>query len=376
MPVPPPPPSPFAPVPRVPRHRRGARVMIVVGLVAGLACRSEGPLRAARAHPPTDGRRPSPPLALPDPGVGPGGCRLVTYTATGAPRPQVAELCRPAADQRDVAVVVVHGGGGIMGTYEGMRAWAARYRAEGYVTVLPEYHLFTPGSAERPVFPEPERDIKAAVQYVRGVAGALGVRGDRVVVQGHSAGARVGAVAFTTPDDPWFDGPERRAGLSDALDAFIGFYHPYDGTMDHDDQYFGGGRASADVAVRDRRDHGDSLARAAAASGPALFVAGGDDWDLIVVQQDEFAAVLRARGIEARTTVIAGGGHGFDEGGVRLSLRGERAAVVTLGFLNDVFPQSPPRPAQSRPVDLANVVDWGGWPATVTTAAPRTRPRR
>src|SRR6185503_13785002 len=113
----------------------------------------------------------------------------------------------------------------------------------------PDYHLFWPGTRERPVFPRPEQDVKAAVQYLRGVARALGVRRDRLVVQGQSAGARIGAVAFTTPDDPWFSGPGPgsglHAGLSSRVDAFIGFYHPYDGTMQFDDQYFGGPDASA-----------------------------------------------------------------------------------------------------------------------------------
>jgi acetyl esterase/lipase len=228
---------------------------------------------------------------------------------------------------------VVHGGSGVSGTGSGMRAWAARYRAEGYVTFLPDYHLFRPGSGERPVFPRPEQDVKAAVQFVRGSAGALGVRRDRIAVQGQSAGARLGAVAYTTADDAWFAGPALHPGIGDRVDAFIGFYHPYDGTMQYAEQYFGGD------AARLRR--GDSLARADRATGPALFVTGGRDWGLIADQQDAFAAALRARGVEARTLVVPGGGHGFDEGGERLSPLGEQAAHETLRFLADVFPAGP-----------------------------------
>ena len=151
------------------------------------------------------------------------------------------ELCRPKENQRDVAVMVIHGGSGISGSYEGMRRWANRYIAEGYVTFLPSYHLFNVGG-ESPVFPHPEQNIKAAVQYLRGTGNALGIDKDRIVVQGQSAGARVGAVAYTTPDDLLFTGPELYPDIADTVNGFIGFYHPYDGTMQYADQYFGGVR--------------------------------------------------------------------------------------------------------------------------------------
>ena len=60
---------------------------------------------------------------------------------------------------------IVHGGSGIGGGFQGMRPWADRLLAEGYVVLLPDYHLFSPGGAS-PVFPWPEQNIKAAVQYL------------------------------------------------------------------------------------------------------------------------------------------------------------------------------------------------------------------
>jgi acetyl esterase/lipase len=358
--------SPSAQPYRSPDRCRYPLTRLVLAVVLGLplACGTTGP-SAHADHGPADTGRPAGshprrivpgtaaaqagvmaapvitpgPDALDDPGVGPGECRLVVYTPPGAVHAQSGELCRPDSDQRDVAVIIVHGGAGVAGTYAGLRPWADRYRREGYVTFLPDYHLFRPGSRERPVFPRPEQNIKAAVQYVRGVAGALGVRGDRVAVQGHSAGARLGAVAYTTADDDWFAGPELHDGISCALDAFIGFYHPYDGTMTHSDQYFGGNTASRDPATLRRLDRANSLRRAGSASGPALFLTGSRDWNLIAAQQAAFAAALRADYRDARTVIIEGGGHGFDEGdGVTLPRLGEEAARHTLDFLADTFP--------------------------------------
>jgi len=252
-----------------------------------------------------------------------------------------------------------------------MRRWANRYIAEGYVTFLPEYYLFAVGG-ESPVFPHPEQNIKAAVQYLRGSGNALGISKDRIVVQGQSAGARVGAVAYTTPDDILFKGPELYPDVDDTVNGFIGFYHPYDGTMQYADQYFGGTEFSTDTKVQTRLDKGDSLGHANDAKGPALFISGGDDWDIIDQQQDAFAAALELNGYEAEAVIIPGGGHGFDEGGNTLTRLGEQAAELTLRWLNDNFPQTPAREAQVAPIDVNNLPTATGTPPT--TYQPRTAP--
>src|SRR4051794_8831429 len=199
-------------------HRRArslaAAAVAVLAVVGAVACTKAAPeavgARTGGTGNPQSGSpavttsptTPPEPDKLADPQIGPGTCKVLMYTPPGAKQAMPGELCRPKENQRDTAVIVVHGGSGISGSYDGMRRWANRYLVEGYVTFLPEYHLFNVGG-ETPVFPQPEQNIKAAVQYLRGVGNALGIRKDRIVVQGQSAGARVGAVAFTTPDDPW-----------------------------------------------------------------------------------------------------------------------------------------------------------------------------
>lgn len=313
------------------------------------------------------------PDQLTDPGVAPGTCEVVTYTSESASESQDAEICRPDEDnQRNVAVMVVHGGSGIGGSREGMRPWAEALTAEGYVVMMPEYHLFTPGSAESPVFPLPERDIKAAVQYLRGTAHALGISRKHIVVQGMSAGARIGSVAYTTPDDPSFDGPELWPDISDRVDGFIGYYHPYDGSMQYSIQYYGGPEDSRDTRVLDRWDSADAIANARAVAGPALLITGDKDWDLQITQQDELAERVRSAGHDATTLVIRGGGHGFDQSGTRLTKLGEQALTAELGWLNDQFPQKPARPAQNHAPDTRTAPDFTGSPPT--TFVPRTRP--
>ena len=67
---------------------------------------------------------------------------------------------------------------------------------------------------------------------------------------------------WTTPDDPWFAGPELYPDISDRVNGFIGFYHPYDATMQFADQYFGGPEGSRDPQVIERLGKADSLAHA------------------------------------------------------------------------------------------------------------------
>ena len=326
---------------------------------------------AGAAGQPAPPEEPPAPDLLPDPEVAPGSCETVTYTPPTAEDEHEGQLCRPEEDQRDVAVVLVHGGSGIGGSPGSLEGWRRRLNAEGYVTFQITYHLFSPGSGESPVFPRPEQNVKAAVQYLRGTGNALGIDKDRIAVQGHSAGARVGAVAYATGGDPWFAGDELWPELSDEVDAFVGFYHPYDGTMQYATQYFGGSDGSDDPVVQRRLAEADALARADRADAPALFVTGEDDWAVIEEQQDEFVEALQEDGQEARSVVIEDGAHGFDLGGSRLTRLGEESATHVLEFYNDVFPQDPPREAQGAEVDLDKAPRGTGTPPT--TAPVRTR---
>jgi dienelactone hydrolase len=225
------------------------------------------------------------------------------------------------------------------------------------------------------VFPLPEQNIKAATQYLRGTANALGTRRDRVVVQGMSAGSRIAAVAYTHPDDDYFAGKELWPDISDEVNGFIGFYHTYDGSMQYSSQYYGGVDDSSDKAVRARWDKADSLASAANAVGPALFITGDKDWNLIIEHQNRFADTLEDNDIEATTVIIKGGSHGFDTGSTtRLSRLGEQAASAVLRWLNDEFPQDPRRPAESSTADLATAPNYTGSPPPSYETRRRSTP--
>ena len=251
-------------------------------------------------------------------------CSEVIYTPATASTAQVGTLCVPSEVATDTVILLVHGGGGYEGTRTDLGAWQRFYAGVGVPTLSIDYAL-TGDRGEAPIYPLPEQNVKAAVEYLRLVQVTLGT--DQVVVQGHSAGARLGAVALTTPDDPFFSGRELRDDVSDAIDGFIGFYGYYGGGQFQDEEYYG--------AVSRRT--ANSVANADRATGPALLVHGADDGFVPARRSLRLAEALRIAGEDAELDLVADAGHGFD-GYARpdLTAEGRRAARSIVDWLSTV----------------------------------------
>ncbi|MDB4909054.1 MAG: lip2 2 [Gemmatimonadetes bacterium] len=275
-------------------------------------------------------------------------CHAVTYTPPGAPAYE-ADVCVPSATpQRDVAIVMIHGGGGVTGSRGAMRAWQERLAREGYVTLSVDYHLMT-ADDPAPVYPLPERNVKTAVQWVRQHARELGVSPERIVVMGNSAGGRLAGQLLTTPDDPFFAGADRWPATSDHVNGLIGFYGAYDGSQLQPEHYYGGARRGRDSGLRTSRDsiamlawqHANSLAQASRATGPAILFHGTADGLSEVCFSVEFDAALRKAGKRSELHLVPGGVHGFDRRGARnggLTAQGENAARQLVAWLAVQFP--------------------------------------
>lgn len=216
-------------------------------------------------------------------------------------------------------MLLIHGGGGYAGSRSDLRAWQAFYARNGIVTLSIDYTLT--GEGGTPTYPRPEQNAKAAVQYLRLHEGELGT--DRVVVQGHSAGARLGAILLTTPDDTSFAGRELRRGVSDSIDGFIGYYGYYGGNQLRTAAYYGGA-TNGDA---------NSVANAGRASGPALLLHGRADSVVPTDRSTRFDQALRRVGGDARLVLVAGD-HGFDGyGGNGLTATGTRTAREAVQWL-------------------------------------------
>lgn len=255
-------------------------------------------------------------------GSAPGTCTTVTYTPSTARRPQVGDLCLPTARTTDTVVLLVHGGGGTEGSRTDLRAWQHWYQVHGVTTLNIDYRLATKGT-DTGVYPEPEQDVKAAVQFLHLAATTLGT--DAVVLQGHSAGARLGAIVLTTAGDDAFTGSALWHDVSDAIDGFIGFYGYYDG-FQFDWQAYYGGDASFPAAA-------DSLERADDATGPVLLVHGTDDALVHSTASTDLASRLRAVDVDVDLDLLDGLQHGFDLADGQMSPAGRLVAAQAAAWL-------------------------------------------
>jgi acetyl esterase len=274
---------------------------------------------------------------IPPPEVPDHRCGTVTYTPPTASERHRADLCRPSGRPRG-AVILVHGGGGYSGDRSTMREWAGWYRTEGFVTLSVDYTLLGDGSPE-PVYPRPEQDMKAAIQWTRLQADALGYDPQRILLHGSSAGARLAAQAFVTPGDPWFDGPDLWDGVPDDVAGFIGFYGYYDGDTLEAERYYGGLPDSRDSEVAERWLHADSVTQAADATGPALLFHGDVDALINIAQTERFGAALADSGADVTAFIVTDGDHAFDgRFGDLTTDTGADAAAEVATWLDERFP--------------------------------------
>ena len=272
----------------------------------------------------------------------PPGCTTVIVTPPTSPDHREADLCVPEGPHRDVAVILVHGGGGFGGSRSDMGGWAQVYNYNGYVTLSVDYLVF--GQTTRsPVYPEPEQDVKASVQWVRDHADELGVELDRIVVHGSSAGSRLGGQVYVSGDDPYYYGAEMWPTTPDHINGFIGFYGYYTGLSADEERYYGGVEPSPAPDVRERWKKANSVINAEGAHGPALLVHGEEDGVIPVGQTERFAAALEQAGQDVSTKILPGRDHGFDvvDGGA-LTDDGRAVARTVLDWLDYHFPQGAP----------------------------------
>ncbi|HEX6312668.1 MAG TPA: alpha/beta hydrolase fold domain-containing protein, partial [Acidimicrobiia bacterium] len=161
----------------------------------------------------------------------------VVYSPDGAPD-RKGDLVVPE-EHATPAIVLVHGGGGTRGSRRQLEGWANGYAEAGYVTLAIDYFLYD-DETPAPIWPVPERDVKAAVQYLRDRADDLQIDPDQILVQGFSSGAALGSIPYVTGDAPEFAGAGLYDDVSDVVNGFIGFYGAYEGNRSDPERYCGG----------------------------------------------------------------------------------------------------------------------------------------
>lgn len=112
------------------------------------------------------------------------------------------DLYSPTSGEAHPAIMFIHGGGFRGGSKSGYNVSWGPYLAErGDVVFSIDYRLSMPN---QPTWPQALLDCKAALQYLRGNASALGIDPERIGVGGDSAGATLAAMMAVTQDAPAF----------------------------------------------------------------------------------------------------------------------------------------------------------------------------
>jgi acetyl esterase/lipase len=161
------------------------------------------------------------------------GVRLLpglAYAAIPGIRPLELDVYLPPDTSSRVPVVVfLHGGGWRLGSRRSAGpafAGAApspfeRLALSGLAVASADYRLS--GEAR---WPAQLHDAKAAVRWLRGRAGELGIDGGRIAAWGESAGGHLAALLGLTDKD--LDGDVGMLGPSSAVDAVVTWYPPTD----------------------------------------------------------------------------------------------------------------------------------------------------
>ncbi|MGE0598808.1 MAG: alpha/beta hydrolase fold domain-containing protein [Dehalococcoidia bacterium] len=231
-----------------------------------------------------------------------------------------------ASDNLRTAALMFHGGGWRRGDRKNIAPRAKALQALGFTAIPTQYRLID----EAP-WPSAVHDVKAAIRWVRANAADLGIDPDKIVLQGHSAGAHLSLVAAGTTGMPEWEGDGGNAGVDSSVAAVAAFYPP---------TVFRVGDSKVRGAVPPINLLGESpdpeVVRAASPltyvspqSPPTFFLHGGADHVVPTASSVVMHEALRAAGVETDLHVFAGQNHEFDSVDV---FRDAVAAEVGLFF--------------------------------------------
>jgi len=249
-----------------------------------------------------------------------------------------ADLYLPARDPSEPGgsarpgIVLLHGGAFTKGSRTSYAAWGRFLAASGIVAMSADYRI---ARADRTTCPEAIADAKAAVRWLRGHAGTLGVDPARIGVLGGSAGGYLAAMVALTAGDVAFDGPS--GGEFDQVDDRVSVVIPMAGLFDLVAWWLHGRgrRAPEDTPLEwflggtpmDARERYYAasplvLASRQRARGTSWLLAWGtrDEVAEPATQSEPFATALTLAGAKVRLVPIEGAPHyWYMEGGVDAS---------------------------------------------------------
>ncbi len=158
------------------------------------------------------------------------------------------------------AVLILHGGGWAAGDRKLMQSRCEALASRGFTTLAVEYRFL----GEIP-WPGQLHDVKTAIRWTRTHASELDIDPNKLVLQGHSAGAHLSLMAAGTFGKPDFDPDFASAPPAGPISAVVAYYPPTRLTAD---------RAMPDISAGPPDPEAFRAIRGADGSIPAAMLLG------------------------------------------------------------------------------------------------------
>jgi acetyl esterase/lipase len=224
------------------------------------------------------------------------------------------DLLRPSgatADGPTPVIIFVPGSGWRAVEKERVIPHLVQFAKEGFAVAVVDYR----GSGEAK-FPEPQKDVKAAVRYLRSHADLYNIDPDKIALSGPSAGGHISLIAGLTGNDPEFV-DERWADVSSEVSAILAIYPAAyfgeSGEPGYDLASLHLGLSVHDEANRAAIDRALPVTYISEDSPPVLLLHGSEDGVVPINQSQRLYAALQEHGVDSTFVTVNGVGHDLEQ---------------------------------------------------------------
>jgi acetyl esterase/lipase len=241
------------------------------------------------------------------------------------------------------AVLLVHGGGFRHGDRKLLSPRCAALAQHGFTAIAVQYRLIDDTNT---AWPDPLDDLQEAISWTAAHAQEIGVAPEKIVVQGHSAGAQLALMAAAAAGQPQASGtqiaaviayyplvhfvvrdmpalPTDRPPTPEMMAAMIQAARGDDGTTP-------ASMLLGPAATEEQAAQASPINQVSPALPPTLIFAGTDDMVVAPVASFRLFEALRAAGVTAELHILADSLHEFDAAPSLL----EPAVAATESFLH------------------------------------------
>ncbi|MBT2269965.1 alpha/beta hydrolase [Rhodococcus qingshengii] len=213
------------------------------------------------------------------------------------PRQRLDVFTASPENARRTAVLVVHGGAFVHGDRTLVHGRCRALARRGFTALAVGYRLLDTAK-----WPAPLDDLRSAVRWTGDNADELGVTTDRIVVQGHSAGAQLALLVAGTA----------RADESPAVAAVVSYFGAAGVSMDPKPGYMPSQMILGPEATEEATEAASALTYIDTDFPPTCLVHGAGDRLVPVAAALKLFDALTEAGVRTDLHIVAGQDHEFD----------------------------------------------------------------